>query len=95
MVFLADDVLRGAMVALDFALSHGMERLATNVDQLMLVEEGGQVPGQEGWAIVGRQTAAVMHLDMLNPREGQSRFQDYLHIVVRHRAAQLLGQDVA
>ena len=39
----ADDILQGAMVALDFALGHGMERFATNVGKLMFLEECSQI----------------------------------------------------
>ena len=42
-VLKADDIFQGAMVALDFTLRHGMEGFATNVGQLVFLEERRQL----------------------------------------------------
>src|SRR5260221_10092003 len=53
MIFQADEVFERAVVALNFALGHGMVGRTARVANIGLFEELGQVVRQVGWTVVG------------------------------------------
>ncbi len=90
-----DHVLHRTMIALDLTLGHGMIGRTAYVLDMLALQKGFEFSGNITGTVIGQQSRAVLHQDMLQAGPIQSYLQGVLNIQGGHSVGQLESQNEA